>query len=191
MLQAHELSKRFGARLILRQLSFEIGSGRCVAVVGRNGAGKSTLLRLVAGLLTPTRGAVSWNGASTRDFCALAAPDAPLYRELSCVENLRFFAQTRDEARLQKHLQSWDLGTRRDDLAGDLSSGLRARLQLCVAAWFERPILLLDEPSANLDSGGRALVAGLVQQQRARGVTLLATNDPRDLESCDGRIEIG
>jgi heme exporter protein A len=191
MLQARSLSKRFGARIVLRNLDFEVESGQCIAVVGRNGAGKSTLLRLVAGLLAPSRGEVNWQGASTRGQCALSAPDAPLYRELTCLENLRFFAQNaRDEAILRAHLQKFDLESRADDLAGDLSSGLRARLQLAVAAWFEAPILLLDEPSANLDESGRELVQNLIAAQRSRGITLLATNDARDLSWCDGQIDI-
>ncbi|MBW3636597.1 MAG: ABC transporter ATP-binding protein [Armatimonadetes bacterium] len=191
MLEAQALSKRFGARIVLRNLSFKVESGACIAVVGRNGAGKSTLLRLVAGLVEPSRGQIRWNGGAARPFCALAAPDAPLYRELTCLENLRFFAQNAaGDAVLRAHLDLWALGNRADDLAGDLSSGLRARLQLAVAAWFERPILLLDEPSANLDESGRELVKRLLQTQKSRGVTLLATNDPRDLELCNGRIEI-
>ncbi|PQV65508.1 heme exporter protein A [Abditibacterium utsteinense] len=190
MLEAKQLSHRFGVRIVLKNLEFQVQSGACIAVVGRNGAGKSTLLRLVAGLLEPSRGVVSWNNQKTRPFCALAAPDAPLYRELTCLENLKFFAQTRDEALLRLHLEKWDLENRTSDLAGDLSSGLRVRLQLAVAAWFERPILLLDEPSANLDASGRDLVKRLVAEQKTRGVTLLATNDARDLELCDARIEI-
>jgi heme exporter protein A len=192
MLEAKALSKRFGARIVLKNLNFQVQSGQCLAVVGRNGAGKSTLLRLVAGLVEPSRGEVQWDGAKPRAFCALAAPDAPLYRELTCLENLQFFARgAADTAALTTHLQKWDLEGRAGDLAGDLSSGLRARLQLAVAAWFERPILLLDEPSANLDESGRGLVERLIGAQRERGIVLLATNDSRDFEWCDGRIEVG
>lgn len=190
MLEARQLSHRFGARVVLRNLNFQVESGSCVAVVGRNGAGKSTLLRIVAGLVEASRGEVQWQGDKTRPFCALAAPDAPLYRELSCLENLRFFSQSHDEERLQTHLKNWDLEARAADFYGDLSSGLRVRLQLAVAAWFERPILLLDEPSANLDAVGRESVGCLIEAQKSRGVTLLATNDARDLEWCDARVEI-
>lgn len=191
MLEAKALSKRFGTRIVLKNLDFQVESGQCLAVVGRNGAGKSTLLRLVAGLLEPSRGEVRWNGEKPRLHCALAAPDAPVYRELTCLENLKFFARgSADEATLKAHLEAWDLMGRSGDLAGDLSSGLRARLQLAVASWFERPILLLDEPSANLDESGRGLVESLIAAQRSRGITLLATNDSRDFGWCDGRIEV-
>ena len=190
MLTARRVFKRYESRLVLRDLSFEIAPGSCVAVLGPNGAGKSTLLRLVAGLIAPSRGEVLWNDAATRGQCALSAPDAPVYRELTCLENLKFFSGGADVQLLQTHLTNWNLGGRADDLAGELSSGLRARLGLAVAAWFEPPILLLDEPSANLDEGGRELVERLIAAQRARGVTLLATNDARDLIWCDGEVRV-
>lgn len=190
MLTARRLFKRYESRLVLRDLSFEIAPGSCVAVLGPNGAGKSTLLRLVAGLIAPSRGEILWNNAATRGQCALSAPDAPVYRELTCLENLRFFSGGAATESLKNHLSAWNLDKRADDLAGELSSGLRARLGLAVAAWFEHPILLLDEPSANLDEGGRALVENLISAQRARGVTLLATNDARDLNWCDAEIRV-
>lgn len=190
MLTVRRVFKRYESRLVLRDLNFEIAPGACIAIVGPNGSGKSTLLRLVAGLLVPSRGEILWNGAITRGHCALAAPDAPVYRELSCLENLKFFSGGAPTAQLENQLAQWDLGKRRDDLAGELSSGLRARLALAVASWFETPILLLDEPSANLDEGGRALVESLIQKQRARGVTLLATNDARDFAWCDGEVRV-
>ena len=190
MLSARGVFKRYESRLVLRDLSFRVAPGACVAVVGANGAGKSTLLRIVAGLLAPSRGEIVWNEKPTRGLCALAAPDAPVYRELSCLENLQFFSGGADTLALKSHLARWNLDKRADDLAGELSSGLRARLGLAVASWFESPILLLDEPSANLDEGGRALVENLIQAQRARGVTLLATNDSRDLAWCDGRVDV-
>ena len=193
MLQATRLSKRFGNRVVLRDLNFEVARGSCAAVVGFNGAGKSTLLRLVAGLVSPSRGEISWDGWRTRAFCALAAPDAPVYRELSCLENLQFFSRGASISRLKTHLETWQLGARERDLAGDLSSGLRVRLGLCVADWFcenGAPILLLDEPSANLDDAGRELVGAMIARQKSRGIVLLATNDSRDFEWCQSRIVV-
>ena len=190
MLTARRVFKRYESRLVLRDLNFEIAPGSCVAVLGPNGAGKSTLLRLVAGLIAPSRGEITWNDAATRGRCALSAPDAPVYRELSCLENLQFFSGGADAKSLKSHLANWNLGKRADDLAGELSSGLRARLGLAVAAWFEPAILLLDEPSANLDEAGRELVENLICAQRARGVTLLATNDARDLAWCDSEVRV-
>ena len=192
-LQLKTVGKRFGARPVLRSLSAQIEAGECVGVVGRNGSGKSTLLRLVAGLIAPSRGEIWWEGASTRGKCALSAPDAPLARELSCLENLQFFAQNGSESQLRELLKNWELKGRERDLAGDLSSGLRARLGLCVADYYSQngaPILLLDEPTANLDEGGRALVENLVKSHQTRGIVLLATNDERDLGLCERILEV-
>lgn len=192
MLTATNLSKRYGARLVLKAVNFEIKAGEVVAVEGYNGAGKSTLLKIVAGLIAPSRGTVQWSGGSTRGICSLAAPDAPLYRELTCLENLSFFTGlSHTDPALQSHLARWGLATRARDFHGELSSGLRVRLQLAVASWHRAPVLLLDEPSANLDDVGRDLVAQLLAEQRERGVTLLATNDDRDKLWCDRRLTLG
>lgn len=190
--------------MVFKNLEFSVESGTIAAVLGANGAGKSTLLRLVAGLLRPDAGEIKVqsanaslnviSGAGLRSLCGLSAPDAPLYRELSCLENLEFFAQARgvnhQKEALLSHLEKFALRARRDDLAGDLSSGLRSRLQLAVATLHKPLLLLLDEPSANLDEAGRALLKRVLEEQRGRGIALVATNDSRDLELCDAQIRI-
>lgn len=194
------VGKRFGARVVMRDVSFEVTRGEVVAIVGRNGAGKSTLLRLVAGLTQPTIGSLAWrdeNGVEDNSSlgwrCGLCAPDAPLYRELTVGENLEFWAQMRGAVThesLQIFLERFQLRTRWNDLSGELSSGLRARLQLAVATWHQPSILLLDEPGANLDDAGRTLLGEIVTEQRTRGITLLATNDAREAELADRRVEL-
>jgi heme exporter protein A len=117
-----------------------------------------------------------------------------LYRELTAIENLEFFVGARpaawSTAALLEHLDKFQLRARSNDLVGDLSSGLRARLQLAVAVLHEPLVLLLDEPSANLDDAGRAIFRGVLDAQRGRGVALVATNDARDVELCDTSIEL-
>ncbi len=200
-LQATRLGKRYGARVVFKNLDFAVSNGCVAAILGANGAGKSTLLRLSAGLLRPDAGEIKFrtaqneiSGGKLREICGLSAPDAPVYRELTCFENLEFFAQARgvdfSETALLLQLEKFALRARRHDLAGDLSSGLRARLQLAVATLHAPPLLLLDEPSANLDDAGRALLKRVLEEQRARGLALVATNDSRDLELCDARIEV-
>jgi heme exporter protein A len=198
---ASRLGKRYGARVVFKNLDFAVAGGNIAAILGANGAGKSTLLRIIAGLLRPDAGEIKActpdgkvSGGGLRAVCGLSAPDAPVYRELSCLENLEFFAQARGidfpDGGLLAHLEKFALRARRDDLAGDLSSGLRARLQLAVATLHAPPLLLLDEPSANLDEAGRALLKRVLEEQRGRGLALVATNDSRDLDLCDARIEI-
>jgi heme exporter protein A len=202
MLLVRGLRKKLGARLVLRDVSFELQSGVACAIVGRNGAGKSTLLRVLAGVLRPDAGRVAWRedaaplqeGDGMREVCGLFAPDAPLYRELSCGENLEFWSRLRglpaDEATLRAHLDKWELGARWSEPALALSSGLRARLGLAVATLGEPKVLLLDEPGANLDDAGRALLDELLREQRARGVALVASNEAREIERCDARVQL-
>ena len=202
MLIGRGVGKRYGARVVLRRLNFDIAAGSVAAVVGRNGSGKSTLLRAVATLTNLDAGTIEWQnadnkvaGEAMRQLCGLCAPDVPLYRELTCGENLQFWAQLRpastcSEEDLRERLAAWELGARWDDLAGDLSSGLRARLALCVATLHAPSILLLDEPGANLDAAGRVLLQRALEEQRTRGVALLATNDAREIELCDCTIEV-
>lgn len=201
MLHGVNLGKRFGARLVLRAMNFQIAPGTAAAVVGANGAGKSTLLKIVAGLTLPSAGRVFWQEdgreLAARDLswmCGLSAPDAPLTRELSVLENLEFIASLRGlpagRDDLMAQLEKWDLSTRSSDMAGDLSSGLRTRLQLAAALLHEPRILLLDEPSANLDGKGRELLQRALVQQRERGIVLVATNDPTEAAWCDVRLEI-
>jgi heme exporter protein A len=196
------LGKRYGARAVFRGLNFAVYSGTVAAIVGANGAGKSTLLRMICGLVRPTVGQVEWRDdgrsvvqpAALSEICGLAAPDAPLYRELSAMENLEFFARARglssDVNQWGEHLAQFGLGSRADDLAGDLSSGLRARLSLAVATLHAPPVLLLDEPAANLDEAGRDILRRVLDTQRARGLALVATNDAREAATYEERIVV-
>ena len=147
------------------------------------------VMRLAA---TPTNAVAA--GVELKWLCGLAAPDAPLPRELTVGENVEFVARVRglphDARSIAAHLEKFGLGARRDDLTGDLSSGLRARLQLAVSLLHAPPVLLLDEPSANLDEAGRALLRRLLDEQRTRGVALVATNDEREAALCDARIAL-
>jgi heme exporter protein A len=196
---ASGVGKRYGARAVFRNVSFEVESGTVVAVSGANGAGKSTLLRIVAGLVRPTAGRVAWHDESGDDTapgarCGLAAPDAPVYRELTTLENLEFFATARalplGRERLREYLRSFGLSGRENDAAGELSSGLRARLGLAVATLHRPAVLLLDEPAANLDEAGREILLRVLEEQRTRGVALVATNDAREAQSYDARIAV-
>lgn len=207
VLVARDLSKRFGARAVFRGLNFSISRGAAVAIVGRNGSGKSTLLKIVAGLERASSGEIGWRdegetlwqNGDLRTFCGLAAPDAPHPRELSVLENLQFAAQvrtstqtssTRCDDELLEHLRCFGLEKRAHDLTGELSSGLRARLGLALATWHKPSILLLDEPSANMDDSGREIAHRVLEEQRARGIVLLATNDEREARWCDARLEL-
>lgn len=112
-------------------------------------------------------------------------PEVHVYPELTPVENLKFFHTVRglewDEAEAAHWLRRVGLDARRDDPVGNFSSGMKQRVKLICALAHHPSLLLLDEPGANLDERGRESLSGMVEIQRKRGMTIIATNDPKEL----------
>jgi heme exporter protein A len=196
------VGKRFDARTVLAQLSGVVEPGRVLVVAGPNGSGKSTLLNILAGVVRPTRGEVRYHRDGediprTRWFAHLgvAAPDMAVYDELTAVENLTFFARLRGLETGLDSIQALlvELGlTAREHgrCVGTYSSGMKQRVKLAQAVIHEPAVLLLDEPSSNLDTAGHDAVARLVDRFRSRAAVAVATNDPREMAWGDARIEL-
>ena len=196
------VSKRFGRRRVFEGVNAEVGRGEVLVVIGPNGAGKSTLLLLIAGLLRPTRGqvVVSVDGKALpyenrRQWLGMVAPDLTLYQELTALENLRFFERVRGrvprEADLEALLERVGLEGRGRDRVGTYSSGMRQRLKYAFALAHAPKVLLLDEPTANLDASGVSMVAEVIAEQRRRGVLVLATNVPEEARLGDHCVALG
>jgi heme exporter protein A len=187
-LHADNLGQRFGSLLLFRRMSFTLEGGTSMAVTGANGSGKSTLLRILAGVLTPKAGSVTLtvNGTPVPDethprHTGLVAPYLNVYDDLTARENLQFLAQTRAlsaaHARIQAVLDDVGLSGRGDDLVGTYSSGMTQRVKVAAALLAEPPLLLLDEPTTNLDTPGVDMVERVMAQQQDRGgVLVVATN---------------
>lgn len=202
-LSAEGLAKRFGRRLLFRDVAFDLGPGDALAVTGANGAGKSTLLQIVAGVREPTAGTVRlWLDGEEVDAevrplrTGFVAPYLQLYDAFSAVENLGFLAQARRlpdaDRRITAVLDRVGLGGRGDDLLRTYSSGMKQRARLAAALLAAPSLLLLDEPTSNLDAPGRAVVEGVVHAHReAGGILLVATNVDHEAALCDERIEVG
>ncbi|HWQ15558.1 MAG TPA: ATP-binding cassette domain-containing protein [Roseiflexaceae bacterium] len=202
LLELADVGLDYGARRVLAGVSLAVRAGETLVVAGANGSGKSTLLRLICGLQRPTRGAVRAHagGRAYRPeeapwLFGWVAPDLQLYRELSGLENLRFFADVRGlratDADLETLLEEVGLGGRGGDLLAAYSSGMAQRLRYAYALLHRPPVLLLDEPTVTLDERGAALVERLVESQRARGITVVATNDPREERFGDYVLRLG
>ncbi len=180
------LSRFFGERIALREVSVSVPAGATLAVLGHNGAGKSTLLRILATLLRPHRGEVSifgealpGRGFAVRGRIGLLGHDPLLYRDLTPRENLRYHARLHgvDDARVEEVLDAVGVAARGADPVGALSRGLTQRVAVARAVLHRPALLLLDEPRANLDPAAAALVEPLIGA--AAGVTrVLTTHDP-------------
>lgn len=201
-LEFEGLWRRFGKRIVLRNVGAVVEQGQALVVTGANGSGKSTLLQLLAGLQVADRGRVSYrinarelNRHEMQCELGLVAPDVVLYPELSAHENLHFFASVRglpwSEESSRTALSGVGLDGRMHDPAGSFSSGMRVRLKYAVALQTQPRFLLLDEPTAMLDEEGAAFVEGVIDIQRRRGLLVLATNDPREVRHGDLQIHLG
>lgn len=189
-LNVSNLTHEFDERVIFDNISFRF-QGNCLAVTGPNGSGKSTLLRVIAGLLVPYSGSAKiimdgceLSGDRLRNAVGMAAPDVSLYSELTSRENLEFFARcsglSRAKDRISSVLDEVGLSNHGSTPFGKLSSGLRQRARIAAAILSNPGILLLDEPSTNLDIEGIGMLKGIIAEQRKSAMVVIATNDPQE-----------
>ncbi|HET9102313.1 MAG TPA: ABC transporter ATP-binding protein [Solirubrobacteraceae bacterium] len=181
------LTRYFGERTALRDVTVSVPAGATLAVLGRNGAGKSTLLRILATLLRPHAGeitvlgeALPRRGWAVRGRLGLLGHEPLLYRDLTGRENLRYHARLHrvPENRVDAVLQATGMLGRDDEPVRQLSRGMVQRLAIARAVLHEPALLLLDEPRANLDPGASQQVEPLIG--RASGRTrVLTSHDPR------------
>jgi ABC-2 type transport system ATP-binding protein len=197
------LSKRFGDRLAVDDVSFEVGRGEVFGFLGPNGAGKTTTVRTLGTLVAPTSGSArvlgipltEANGVEIRRRIAIM-PEAPgLYVRLSVMENLECFAdlyETPDpHARVARALAAVSLEDRAQDTCGSLSKGLRQRVALARALLSDPEILFLDEPTAGLDPVAARAVHELIDGLREQGVTIfLTTHRLEEAERLCDRVAI-
>jgi ABC-2 type transport system ATP-binding protein len=150
-LRAEALSKSYGARRALQDVSFSAAPGELLAIIGPNGAGKTTLLQILAGSLAPTAGSVSLGG---RDVGWVPQQPA-VYSKLSVRENLLLFARLEKvgdvDGTVDRMLAQAGLSDRAGDPVGTLSGGNRQRVNIAVGLLGDPAVLLLDEPSSSLD----------------------------------------
>lgn len=181
------LTRYFGERTVLRDVTLTLGAGQTLAVLGRNGAGKSTLLRILATLLRSHAGSVRLFGEDlprqawkVRGRIGLLGHDPLLYRDLTGRENLIYHARLHRvaPARVEQVLQLVGMSDRGDDAVRSLSRGMVQRLTVARAVLHEPQLLLLDEPRSNLDPAAGELVEPLIG--RSSGVTrVLTSHDPQ------------
>lgn len=181
MIETRELTKRFGDFTALDQCTLQVQRGEVFGLLGPNGAGKSTLIRLLLGFMQPTSGAALVAGLDcyrdrlrVHQQLSYLPGDARLFRAMNGRQVLRFFSQVRSDCNLDRALQvaqRLDLNLRR--WVGFMSTGMRQKLALTATLAVEQPLLILDEPTANLDPTVRGEVLKMVLEARSAGRTVL------------------
>ena len=182
-IEAIELMRSFGRRVAIRDLTFQVRDGECLALFGPNGAGKTTLLRVLAGLLRPTKGTARVagvnlpGGAEARAVVGLISHQTMLYAALTALENVEFSArlygvpEPREAA--VRALERMRLAERSDSPVRSLSRGMQQRVSIARAIVHEPRVVLLDEPYTGLDEGGASALSDALQSARSAGAALV------------------
>ena len=201
-LSVDSLSKIFNRRLIFENVAFSLMERQSMAITGKNGSGKSTLAKILCGLLSASKGRIecSINGmtvepAKMYQHVGLVSPYITMYEEFSGMENLMVFSRIRD---LQSNamedperlLRTFGIYDRRNDEVRTYSSGMKQRLKYAAALLHRPEILVLDEPTANLDEEGIGVVRATMRSQRESGILIIATNDKEDLEFAQNCVNL-
>jgi ABC-type multidrug transport system ATPase subunit len=187
--RASGISRHFGRRRALSQITFSCRAGEVLGLLGPNGAGKSTLLAIASTLLRPSTGHVIYGaldgagaGAPLRQRLGWLGHDLQLYPELTARENLTFFAHLQGvseiEPRVARALADARLESRADDLVSGFSRGMRQRLALERALLHDPRLLLLDEPFTGLDGPSTTALALRLARLAGEGhIVMLATHE--------------
>ncbi len=188
------VSKRFGREWIIRDFAATYVSGRTYGLRGRNGSGKSTLLRLLAGQLSPSRGRISWYLSNRRielaevyRLLSWTGPYLEIVEELTVGELLTFhftLKPLRAGLDVTGVLERIELTKFQHRKIADCSSGMRQRVLLATGLYANTPLLLLDEPTVTLDVEAAAWFDRELADCSAGRLTVIASNDPRDLQHC-------
>ncbi len=201
-LRATDLSKDYNRRRIFSGISFAMSAPASLAITGKNGSGKSTLAKILAGVLSPTTGKVSCelDGSTlteekTKTHIGFVSPYLNLYDEFSALENLFLLMRIRGShdhrtESIESLLKRFGLWNRRDDAVRGYSTGMKQRLKYVFALMHAPGVLILDEPTTNLDDDGIKVVKEIVGEQKRGSLLIVATNDAAEAGWCDEVIKL-
>lgn len=196
-----QVSKSYGRETVVRDLSHILEPGSRTALLGPNGSGKSTLLQVIAGASIPTKGTVrhilKGVGVDPEDVyrhISIAAPYLNLYEDLSLREAIGIhgrFKPFRDKVPVEEVARIALVHDQLEKPVRNFSSGMKQRLKLVFAILSDTPLLLLDEPTSNLDASGIAWFKTLLQQH-VEGRTLVVASNRQEDETfaCDSIVEV-
>jgi len=201
-IQTLSLTKSFGRRLIFKEINFIWERNGIFGISGPNGSGKSTLVKIIAGLISPTKGKIIHKNSDKEiipeklhDHIGFVSPYLVLYEEFSAWENLQIFIHIRgielDKERVSKLLEEFLIYNRRNDLVKTYSSGMKQRLKFVFSLMHLPEVLIFDEPTSNLDEEGKKVVYDIIRTEGRERIVIVASNEKNDLEFCDDILYLG
>lgn len=195
-----DIGRRFNREWVFRHLDYRFSAGQSYAILGPNGSGKSTLLQVIASSLTPSTGDIRYTrDGSVMDvdriyrLIALAAPYMELIEEFTLAEHIAFhfsFKNYRKGYDLPAVIELMGLQAARDKQIRYFSSGMRQRVKLALACCADTPILLLDEPTSNLDRLGAAWYLDLIRATQDNRLLIICSNQEQEYSFCTDAIQL-
>jgi ABC-type multidrug transport system ATPase subunit len=195
-----QIGRRFNREWIFKKIDFSFKSGQSYAILGINGSGKSTLLQVISGSLTPSTGKLLYTlndkeiaVESVFKELSIAAPYLELIEEFSLIEVLNFhfqFKHRMDDLTNEDLITLLNMETSRDKQLKYFSSGMKQRVKLVLAFCAATPILLLDEPTSNLDEQGISWYKELVTRFTRNKLVIVCSNQTHEYDFCTHQLKI-
>lgn len=197
-IKLQEASKRFQYEWIFRNLNLELNQGDSLAITGGNGSGKSTLLKCISGSIPFSSGKMTFETdeklISESDWykhLAISAPYLELPEEFTLIELIDFhfkFKSPLKQIQAKELIEILYLDQHVAKPVSQFSSGMKQRLKLGIALFSDVPLVLLDEPTSNLDKKGIAWYSDLVKNFQKDRILIVCSNEPREYEFCTQKL---
>ncbi|KTC90798.1 ABC transporter ATP-binding protein [Fluoribacter dumoffii] len=197
IIDVRHLTKTFEKKQVVNNLELKVKYGEIFGFIGPNGAGKTTSIRMLCGLITPDSGTgecvgfdILTQSRQIKTLVGYMSQNFGLYKDLTVYENMLFFAEVygviNKMEQIDKYLHKFDLDQYKHQIAGTLSGGWKQRLSLAVSLLHDPLLLLLDEPTANIDPKARREFWEMMHQLSREGITiLLSSHNLDEVDKCD------
>ena len=195
-IELDKVSKKFGNQWIFRNISATFDSNKPYAIIGPNGSGKSTLLKIISGIVTPNEGSISYHDDKVIHVdeiytqLSYSAPYLDLPEELTIAEIIAFHQSMKSFRGITASELLKVLEIPADKEIRDCSSGMKQRVKFALAYYTESKILLLDEPTANMDHHWRDWTLDLIKSDKQNRITIICSNEPIEYEFAEVKVNL-
>ena len=190
-IELKNVGKKYNRNWIFRKVDFQIESGEMVSITGHNGSGKSTLLQIISGFITPSEGKVTYTDDSDdlQTLFSFVAPYQNIIEEFTLLEHLKFHAKFKQPKNsFDQIIEKSGLSGSEDKVIQEFSSGMKQRLRLAMAFFYESKVVFLDEPTSNLDTQGEKWYQELIKSIKGKTTIIVASNQEFEIKEAEKNL---